>query len=754
MNEPLAMFIRIAILAVLVSGGTSIAVNKTIYFMAAGPLPDSGSFAPSWAGGTAVIHAVQLARKHINERSDILPGYRLEVIEADSGCNIVSKYAIAFAKHYVRNSQDKIIAGIIGPGCSDSTLLLAPVLAKEELSVVQIAPSATSPELVNDAYNTTFRIFSSTLIYVDEFKALSRSNNWRRVAVLYDGTRSLFRIAYQRFLDTKNPNMTVSYASALYDDFFPIADIRDLQTRVIFAFVAGSAAGKVMCVAKHLGMIYPTFQWLFHDRGRLNFEANITASHNGETYTCSVGDMRRAMNGIVLNNFVFAPNSPDDRHHPVNLSYNEYKKQYNDALDKKTRESLVGFKWAGSFYDATWALALAVNHSLPELEPKFERHILGDSEITQTITRNLLNQSVVNFKGVSESRVKFNSTRDTLSTLKIVKLKCDSNDCVELLLGQYNTSGLHLNSSFVHPFINDTFESMTVTIHAALGAFIFLILLALLIVTALMHLATIVYYNFKPIKATSPNLSHLIFSGCYLLLISIFFFITKDVFDFNPTTYAVLCNLYTLCLSMSISLVFGTICAKIWRVYRIFQHFGTKRAGGAISDNALIFFVILLVFVDLVLGLTWISFDPWLKQTTGIFSGTEVVVTPSCTCTHLLQWIIALAGYKGLLVLAVVLLAILNRNIRRKEFMHTKKVSMYVYTEIMMAGITLPMFQILTTINATASSVVMSAFLLATVCGCLGFVFLPSIAPLIKIKYKGMPINLHMARRSTVSLLN
>ena len=727
--------------------------TKTIYFMAAGPRADNGSFEPSWAGGTAVIHAVKLACDHINLRSEILPGYRLEVIEADSGCNIKSKYAIAFSRQFVENSRGKTIAGIIGPGCSDSALLMAPVLAKGGLNVVQIAPSATSPQLVNDTFNTTFRIFSSTLIYVDEFNDLSRHNHWRKVAVLYDGTRTHFRIAYQRFLKIKDPGMTVSFESALYDDFFPVAEIRDLQTRVIFVFAAGSTARKALCLAYHLGIVYPTFQWLFHDRDQPNFEQNITVSHNEEHYTCSEREMRRAMNGIVLNNYVFAPNSPGERHQPVNISYNEYKQQYFETLEK-TKESMVGFKWAGSYYDATWALALAITNSLPELAPRFDKYSLGDGEIARIITDNLLNHSVVNFRGVSESPVKFKSTRETQSTLSIVKMKCNSSACEDQLLGQYDANGLQLYDNFTQHFINDTFEATTVTIHAALGAIIFLTILVILIVTILMHLATIIYYNFKPIKATSPNLSHLIFSGCYLLLISIFFFIVKDVFDFDPTGYGVLCNLYTLCLSMSLSLVFGTICAKIWRVYRIFRHFRTERAAGAISDNALIFFVSILVCVDMVFGVIWIMFDPWLQKSTGVFSGTEVVVTPTCTCTHLLQWIIALGGYKAMLILAVVLLAIMNRNIQKKEFKHTKKVSMYVYTEIMMAGITLPLFQILTAINVTASSVVMSMFLLATVCGCLCFVFLPSILPLIKIKYRGQPISLHMARRSTISLLN
>ena len=744
------------IFAVVFFHGGSSAGNKTIYFMAAGPLPDSGTFAPSWAGGTAALHAVNLARDHINSRPDILPGYRLEVIEADSGCNIVSKYAIAFAKAFIEGS--KAIAGIIGPGCSDSTLLLAPVLARKELQVIQIAPSATSSDLVNEEYNTTFRIFSSSLIYVDEFRQLARNNNWYRVALLYDGTRELFRSSYQRFLMDKDPNVTVSYESPLYEDFFPISEIRTLQTRIVFAFVASGTAGKLMCIAYNLDMIYPTFQWVFYNRGLGNFEANITASHNGVKYKCTVEEMRKAMNGMILNSYIFKPTNASQKSPPVDLCYDEYYDQYKASLGEgMSIGDLVGFKWAGSFYDATWALALAVNKSLPELKARglsLEDYSLGDGEITRIVANKLLNQSEINFMGVSESRVKFDPTRETRTTLKIDKVACNSTKCIEEPLGIYDENGLQLKDVTRGTFINDTFQETPVTVHLAIGTIILLAILSILIITALIHIANIVYYNFKPIKATSPNLSHLIFSGCYLLLGSIVFFVVKDTFDFDAITYGVLCNLYTLCVSLGFTLVFGTICAKIWRVYRIFRHFRSERAGGGITDNALIFFVVLLLFVDLALGVTWILFDPWLKKTSGEFIGTEIVVTSTCSCDYTLVWIVVLAAYKGLLILVVVLLAILNRKIQRKEFKHTKKVSMYVYTEILMAGITLPIFQILSGINYTASAIVLSLLLLATVCGCLGFVFFPSVIPLLKIKIRGQPVNLHMARRSTVSLLN
>ena len=739
----------------LTSAGAS--TEKTIYFLAAGPLPDDPPFKPSWAGGTAGLHAVQLARQHINNRSDILPGYHLEIIEADSGCNILSKYLIAFAEQYIENFKDKTIAGIIGPGCSDTTRLLAPVIARDEVSLIQIAPSATSPELVDNAYTTTFRIPSSALIYADESTKLILRNSWRRVAVVYDGTRDIFQITFLKFMEKlkDHEEITVSYRAALYDKFYPIEDIQRQQTRLAFVFGSGGTAGKLMCLAYHLGMTYPTTQWIFHDRGIGNFNKNITVTHNGITYDCSDKDMREAINGIILNNYIFKPINPDGKSLPVNVSYSEYYEQYNAGLDGKTGEDLVGFKWASNFYDATWALALAINKSLPELRErnlKLEDYTIGRSEITKIVVNKLLDQSEINFRGVSESRVRFESTRDTLTVLRITAVHCNTSSCRDEEVGIFNESILQLNSAAQNVFINDSFQETSVTVPLALGSITLIATLVVLVITILLQITNIVYYNFKPIKATSPNLSHLIFSGCYLLLISIFFFAMKDIFQFNSLAYGMLCNLYTLCVSLGFSLVFGTICAKIWRVYRIFRHFRSARSIGAISDNALILFVIFLLFIDMILGTTWILFDPWLHKSTGEFIGTEIVVVSTCSCNHLLEWILAIGAYKGLLILILLLLAILNRNIQKKEFKHTKKVSMFIYTEILLAGITLPLFQLLTNIDFTASSIVMTTFLLATVCGCLGFVFLPPIIPLIKIKYRRQPLNIHMARRSTVSL--
>ena len=51
---------------------------KDLYIM--GLYPMEGS----WAGGHALLPATQLGLQHVNDRSDILPGYRLNLIWSDT----------------------------------------------------------------------------------------------------------------------------------------------------------------------------------------------------------------------------------------------------------------------------------------------------------------------------------------------------------------------------------------------------------------------------------------------------------------------------------------------------------------------------------------------------------------------------------------------------------------------------------------------------------------------------------------------
>ena len=91
--------------------------------------------------------------------------------------------------------------GVIGGGCSTSTLALSPLLTIDHgtLSLVNIHPG-TSPLLSEpknrDLYSNSLGIMGSSYGYVEAIAALMRETGWRKVAVLYEEERLYFQSTY------------------------------------------------------------------------------------------------------------------------------------------------------------------------------------------------------------------------------------------------------------------------------------------------------------------------------------------------------------------------------------------------------------------------------------------------------------------------------------------------------------------------------------------------------------------------------
>ena len=71
--------------------------------------------------------AAKLAVEIINNRSDILHGYTLELLRGDSGCNVVSKASTSLVENLFY--KGKQVVGIIGPGCSTAGLFVSNIIS-------------------------------------------------------------------------------------------------------------------------------------------------------------------------------------------------------------------------------------------------------------------------------------------------------------------------------------------------------------------------------------------------------------------------------------------------------------------------------------------------------------------------------------------------------------------------------------------------------------------------------------------------
>lgn len=706
-----------------------------LYLVLMAPYPaEEGKDNPSWVAGHVVAPAVQLALDEINNRSDILEDYKLVMIENNTACRRGYEIWEAMLDIFLNGKQ---IVGIVGPGCSDPALELAEQIRQPGYSLVAITPSATSPQLESPKYENTFATISSSNAYVNVYKELMNYNDWKAVSVLYYETRGYFVDTFQKFSEVVNSDWIVFQSPVFngeHEKFFPLKDILDLDRgRVILSFADTSTAKIMMCLAYNYSMIYPTYQWVFHDRTSAQLVKEEDFIYEGVSYYCSKQEMAKAINGTLLANYAIVPEDQEIIS-PTGQNFSQFRDSYYDVLcDFNSSTDSDPVEYGNTNYDAAWAFALALNSTSARINLASYKY--GQPNITKEIRDDLYK---VHFQGASGPILFHNETRSTTTNIDVFQVYSDDpNNIQEVKVAHFNGSIIPTDKSAF--YIKDTFANVPVYIHRALSVTTILVAVALLSFAGILHIASTVWYNYRSIKATSPNISHLIFSGCYLFGISIIIYSVQQTSNFGEVVYSVMCNAFKWCLIMGYTLIFGTVLAKVWRVYRLFKHFRNKSPGILVSDNALIVFIVLLLIVDCCLCTIWDVTDPFLKsssveQRLQIDKIPSLLVRSRCSCKHFNLWVGAVSAYKGTIALLLVVFSILNRKIRRRDFQHTKKINILIYSLTMMGGVLFPTFFLLQDQNIHISFVILCSMLsIAILMSCL-VLFLAPVGQVIKIK--------------------
>ena len=731
-----------------------------LYLVLMAPFP--APVKPSWEAGHRLAPAVQLALDQINNRSDILRDYELILLKSDTACS--SGYAAVKALvDIVRVGSDRPIVGIVGPGCTSAAITVAEQVSRPRYSLIAITPSATSPNLENERYMNMFTTISSSTAYVKVYRGLMDHNGWDAVSILYDEHRKYFLDTFRKFSEEEMNASRVVYQSPVLhgksEKFFPLSDIKQMDRgRVILSFAAANTSRDMLCLAYHEGMIYPTYQWVFHDRTVSQFRKDTSFIYNEEKYGCSEEEMAQAINGILLVQYKIERDGTDI----ISLTgqnFSEYYESYTEELKRCTDDGYLNY--ANTNYDAAWALALALNKTA-ESGVNLTEYRYGQPNITKQIREELFK---VRFDGASGPIQFRDKNRSPVTDIKVIQLRFNKKNSGidEIEVAFFNgTLTVHDMPNASAVFIGDTFDNKRVFIHKALGILVIIIAFLLLGFTGTLHIANMVWYRHRSIKATSPNISHLIFGGCYLFGISIIIYSVQQAFSWSEIVYSVLCNSFRWSLILGYTLLFGTVLAKIWRVYRLFKYFRNKSPGYLLSDNALIIFVILLLLTDTFLCTLWDATDPfvyeeYVESRILINKIPSLLIRSTCNCKHFSLWIGVVGTYKGTIALLLVAFSILNRKIRRRDFQHTKKINILIYSLTMMGGVFFPIYFLLRRSDIHISFVILCTILSVTILMSCSILFLAPVGQVIKAKMKldeDTKFTQEFKRRvSTVSLL-
>ena len=265
----------------------------------------------------------------------------------------------------------------------------------------------------------------------------------------------------------------------------------------------------------------------------------------------------------------------------------------------------------------------------------------------------------------------------------------------------------------------------------------------MVIIAMPIQIINITFRKHSTIKATSPNLNHLIFLGCYLTTIGAVLYITSETWAYTLNSHMMsnLCTALPWFLGVGTTVVIGTILIKTWRLYYIYSSSkkGIRVNFKTVGDPVLDGFIGALTSADVLLCLIWSCIDPLKLISTRIISLSEelptITVTTSYQSTWFVYWTGALIIYKCVLTMCSFLLALFTR-MRQNEF-KTNNVIILSYILAFTFGLGIPVYTIVSTISASISiRFIMVCMLVDTIiCACLLVLFLPSVLQLFMEKF-------------------
>ena len=679
---------------------------STLYLLSLLPYPDSRpTLQPSWDEGPTLVLAAQLAVELINNRSDILTDYNIELIAGDSGCDAATKTITAFVNHVLHSGKQ--IVGIVGPGCSASALTLSPLNARDPLSLVNVHIAGSLNLFNRTKYPNSFGTLDSTQVFVKTSLALMEKNNWTRVAAFYDESRPFYystlltiqdKIAPINVNSNKNSSVLL-FASAVYSSHVPFDALKQEKMRIIFLLVGPDLLGKILCLAYQKGMMYPDYQWIVVSRTLEEATPAVNFSYAGKLYSCTREELYTTLHGSLIMHYRLSPIN-QSMVTDSGLTYKEFIQQYNKRVYSYNKyhpkDTIAPSVWAASYFDAVWSLALALNNSIDILYGMGKRlsdYHYGQHTVTEIIRNRFLE---LDFEGAS-GKISYNW--ESGYVLRIVDIYQINNGSITLA-AYFNGSQV----IGVANFIDDTFPNGRNFISVPKALWIGFLCLAgfILLLLVVTHILTIAYRKQPSVKASSPKLTHIVFIGCYLLIAALVSFIVKWGY-IQDEVYCKLVATVHFCSLLGYTCIFSTVFGKVWRIYRIFVHF--HNPGKLISDWVLMTFVFLSVAMEFVPIVTWNvinrnSSEPIIyrefpsEQNDTI---TDIVVRcASFQGSNYYIWIAVLLTYNGIIMFASCMLAILTHcyGIPQHDFKE-KHVIILVYALSVTLPLGLALFYIL-----------------------------------------------------------
>ena len=192
-------------------------------------------------------------------------------------------------------------------------------------------------------------------------------------------------------------------------------------------------------------------------------------------------------------------------------------------------------------------------------------------------------------------------------------------------------------------------------------------------------------------------------------------------------------------VSTGADIILATVIAKTLRIYHIFKTFGT--VSRVCSDQGLFILISSIVSLNIAMLIVWAASDAThivdREQFVSITVPPFVRVIQECQSNYHNLWLLFMFGYSIVLGFVMVVLAIMTRKIKRKNYKDSKKINILVAALIIDTCIGVPLWIMFRNIAAAIlSRLVYNIGTIVAAVLCQVILILTKILPLVVRKYQ------------------
>ncbi|KAA0201470.1 hypothetical protein HAZT_HAZT003674, partial [Hyalella azteca] len=670
-----------------------------------------------WQGGQACQPAAMLALQDVNERADLLKGYKLNLVWNDSLCDPGLGAAVMYELLY--NAPTKLM--LLG-GCSTVSTTIGEAARMWNLIVVSFGSS--SPALSDrKRFPTFFRTHPSATVHNPTRVKLMKKFGWTRIAILQQAEEVFISTAEDLEIEaTMNGVEILTRQSFLNDPTDAVKNLKRHDARIIVGLFYVVAARRVLCEIYKNNLYGKGKVWFFigwYENGW--YERHLKE----EELNCTLDQMRNAAEGHLTTEAIMW--NRDNKITISNTTAEAFRKRLEKELFNRGYEGILddifpeGYQEAPLAYDAIWSMALALNVTMEKLAQQgksLRDFTYSNSDIADQIYEAM---NATQFLGVSGpvafktdgSRVAwtqveqlirgkyevlgyYDGQTDNLTWFEVERwegdIMCPKNIEVNYYVSKVTS---HRNFKMITsckiggkvPQDRTIIKSELRTI--SLGLFIAMSCISAfgILVSLFLLLFSCLYSHRRMMRMSHPACNNVTLGGSILCFSSVFL-LGLDGRFIPEENFAYLCTARAWILSFGFSLAYGSLFSKIWRVHRLSTKSKVESKQISVDPWKIYAMVGAMLVVDVVVLSVWQGVDPMVRTLETfpleipLDTDDDVKIMPQlehCESTHNNIWLGTLFSIKGLLLILGLFLSY-----------ETRSVGMSIYNVAVLCIITAP----------------------------------------------------------------